>query len=157
MKLVLVGKAAAGKDHLRKRLMDQGLKFGVSCTTRPPRQGEEDGKDYYFKSEADFKTMIEDNVLIEYQQFNGWYYGMTISEFEHCDVLILNREAVDLLPDEIRAQCVVLFLDIDQTIRRQRMEQRNDTADSLERRIQADEEQYKNFTNFDIRVTNADF
>ena len=157
MKLVLVGKAAAGKDHLRKRLMDQGLKFGVSCTTRPPRPGEEHGKDYYFLSDFEFLNLIEANLLIEYQKFNGWYYGMTYVEFNDCDVMILNREAVDLLPAEIRSQCVVLFLDIEQEIRRQRMEERNDTADSLDRRIQADEEQYKDFKNFDIRVTNHDF
>ena len=50
-KLVLVGKAASGKDHLRKRLMDKGLNYGISHTTRPPREGEVDGQDYFFVSE----------------------------------------------------------------------------------------------------------
>ena len=49
-KIVLVGKAAAGKDFFRKRMMDKGFKFGVSCTTRPIRirANEKEGQDYYF-------------------------------------------------------------------------------------------------------------
>ena len=49
-KIVLVGKAAAGKDFFRKRMMDKGFRFGVSCTTRPIRirANEKEGQDYYF-------------------------------------------------------------------------------------------------------------
>jgi guanylate kinase len=157
MKLVLVGKAAAGKDHLRKRLIERGFKFGVSCTTRPPRVGEQNGKDYFFLSEDQFLGLINSGDMIEYQQFNGWFYGLTREEFENSDVIILNREAVDMLPEEIRLKCMVMFLDIDKDTRLERMKERNDTADSLERRINADEQQYVGFENFDVRVTNPDF
>jgi len=157
MKLVLVGKAAAGKDHLRKRLIERGFKFGVSCTTRPPRAGEQNGKDYFFLSEYQFLGLINSGDMIEYQQFNGWFYGLTREEFENSDVIILNREAVDMLPEEIRLKCMVMFLDIDKDTRLERMKERNDTADSLERRINADEQQYVGFENFDVRVTNPDF
>jgi guanylate kinase len=157
MKLVLVGKAAAGKDHLRKRLIERGFKFGVSCTTRPPRAGEQNGKDYFFLTEDQFLGLINSGDMIEYQQFNGWFYGLTREEFENSDVIILNREAVDMLPEEIRLKCMVMFLDIDKDTRLERMKERNDTADSLERRINADEQQYVGFENFDVRVTNPDF
>jgi guanylate kinase len=157
MKLVLVGKAAAGKDHLRKRLIERGFKFGVSCTTRPPRVGEQNGKDYFFLTEDQFLELINSGDMIEYQQFNGWFYGLTREEFENSDVIILNREAVDMLPEEIRLKCMVMFLDIDKDTRLERMKERNDTADSLERRINADEQQYVGFENFDVRVTNPDF
>lgn len=157
MKLVLVGKAAAGKDHLRKRLIERGFKFGVSCTTRPPRVGEQNGKDYFFLTEDQFLGLINSGDMIEYQQFNGWFYGLTREEFENSDVIILNREAVDMLPEEIRLKCMVMFLDIDKNTRLERMKERNDTADSLERRINADEQQYIGFENFDVRVTNPDF
>lgn len=157
MKLVLVGKAAAGKDHLRKRLIERGFKFGVSCTTRPPRAGEIDGQDYHFLQEQDFLNLINSGDMIEYQQFIGWYYGLTRDEFENSDVIILNREAVDMLPEDIRKQCMVLFLDIDKETRLERLKERNDSDDSLERRFQADEEQYIDFANFDVRVTNPNF
>lgn len=157
MKLVLVGKAAAGKDHLRKRLIERGFKFGVYCTTRPPRVGEQNGKDYYFLSEQDFLDLVNLGDMVEYQQFNGWFYGLTRDEFQDSDVIILNREAVDMLPEDIRKECMVMFLDIDINTRLERMQERKDTADSLERRIMADEQQYVDFNNFELRVTNPDF
>ena len=45
-KIILVGKAAAGKDHMRKILQGRGFDYGVSYTTRPRRPGEIDGEDY---------------------------------------------------------------------------------------------------------------
>ena len=47
-KVILIGKAAAGKDHMRKVLEGRGFIYGTSYTTRPPREGEIDGQDYYF-------------------------------------------------------------------------------------------------------------
>ena len=47
-KVILVGKAAAGKDHMRKVMESRGFVYGISFTTRPPREGEIHGKDYYF-------------------------------------------------------------------------------------------------------------
>ena len=49
-KVILIGKAAAGKDHMRKVLEGRGFTYGTSYTTRPPREGEIDGQDYYFIS-----------------------------------------------------------------------------------------------------------
>ena len=54
-KIVLIGKAAAGKDFMRKRMIDRGFTFGISCTTRRPRKGEVDGKDYYFLTREEFE------------------------------------------------------------------------------------------------------
>ncbi len=50
-KIAIVGKAASGKDHLRKQMIKRGMKFGVSTTSRAPREGEIEGKDYHFVSE----------------------------------------------------------------------------------------------------------
>jgi len=107
--------------------------------------------------EQEFLNLINSGDMIEYQQFVGWYYGLTREEFENSDVIILNREAVDMLPEEIREQCMVLYLDIDKDVRLNRMLERNDQDDSLQRRMEADEKQYENFTNYDLRLTNPDF
>ena len=75
-KIVLVGKAAAGKDYLRTRYENRGFVFGVSYTTRPPRKkaNEQEGVDYYFVNEDSFKNMIDNDEFVEYQKFNGWYF-----------------------------------------------------------------------------------
>jgi len=158
-KIVLVGKAAAGKDYLRSRYEDKGFKFGVSYTTRPPRKkaNEQEGVDYYFVSEYEFIEMIGQDKFVEYQKFNGWFYGITKEEFERCDIMILNAEAVDLLSEEYRSRCFVNYIDISIDVRRNRIMERNDPDDDFERRIQADEDQFRNFSNFDCRITNHNF
>lgn len=70
-KIILVGKAASGKDHMRKILQGRGFKYGVSYTTRPKREGEIDGEDYYFVSEQEFKSGIINELWYEWVEFNG--------------------------------------------------------------------------------------
>lgn len=158
-KIVLVGKAAAGKDYLRKRFMHRNFTYGVSCTTRSPRvkAGEVHGKDYYFMTEEEFITLVDSGEMLEYQKFNGWYYGITKQEFERCDVMIMNAEALEMLDEEYRNRCFVIYIDIPIEVRRSRIVERNDPDDNFERRIQADEQQYAEFNNYDIRITNEDF
>ena len=58
MKIILVGKAASGKDFLKNRLSSKGFVSGVSHTTRPARANETDGVDYHFVDEVAFIEMI---------------------------------------------------------------------------------------------------
>ena len=60
-KVILVGKAAAGKDHMRKVMESRGFIYGISFTTRPPREGEIHGKDYYFLTVEEFEQKIFNN------------------------------------------------------------------------------------------------
>lgn len=156
-KIAIVGAAATGKDFLRKRMMDRGMVYGVSCTTRFPREGEVHGKDYYYLTPEEFESKIERGEFVEWQDFNGWKYGLTKDEFERCDVMILNAEAVTLLDAEYRNRLFVIYLDIAEDIRRERLGIRNDKNDSTDRRIIADNEQFRNFFDFDCKITNQDF
>lgn len=156
-KIAIVGAAATGKDYLRKRMMDRGMVYGVSCTTRFPREGEVHGKDYYYLTPEEFESKIERGEFVEWQDFNGWKYGLTKDEFERCDVMILNAEAVTLLDAEYRNRLFVIYLDIAEDIRRERLGVRNDKNDSTDRRIIADNEQFRNFSDFDCKITNQDF
>lgn len=155
-KIALVGPGAAGKDHLRQRFQDRGFVFGVSCTTRPKREGEVHGKDYYYLTDEEFNAGIENGLFAEWQEFNNWKYGLMKPEFERCDVMILNAEAVDLLEPEYRDRLFVIYMDIDREVRLKRLQERKD-FDNPERRIQEDDKQFRNFSNFDCRITNEDF
>lgn len=80
--IVLVGESASGKSSIEKELVKTGkLKKIVSYTTRPPRQGEVDGIDYYFISEEEFKKLQSENFFVEVGCYRGWYYG---SAFRDC-------------------------------------------------------------------------
>ena len=69
--------SGAGKSSLVNALLenDAGLQLSVSCTTRAPREGESDGRDYYFVSEIEFKRMRDDNELLEWAQVHDNFYG----------------------------------------------------------------------------------
>jgi len=157
MKLILVGKGAAGKDHLKKRLVSKGFIAGISCTTRPPRPNEVEGVDYYFLSRSEFERMLEAGEMLEHMEFNGWFYGMTADEFEKSDVMIMSKDGLDILPKEYRERCMVIYLDVDRITRLKRLEERNDINDSIWRRMETDDEQFKDFKDYDLRIKNDDF
>ncbi|KGP73936.1 guanylate kinase [Pontibacillus yanchengensis] len=74
---ILSGPSGVGKGTVRKSLFDKDtdLKYSISMTTRPPREGEVDGVDYFFKTKEEFEDMIENNKMIEYAHYVGNYYG----------------------------------------------------------------------------------
>lgn len=157
MKLILVGKAASGKDYLKQKLAKRGFTVGVSHTTRSPRDNESDGVDYHFIDEGLFKQMIEEDLFVEWMHFNGWYYGQTKEDFAKADVMIMSKDGLDLLPEEYRKECVVIYLDIDRKTRVERLNERDDRNDTVSRRLLADDEQFKGFNDFEIRITNPNF
>ncbi|MFC4598839.1 guanylate kinase [Cohnella hongkongensis] len=74
---VLSGPSGVGKgtvcSALRSKLPE--LVYSVSATTRPPREGERDGVNYFFKTREQFMSMIEKDALLEYAEYVGNYYG----------------------------------------------------------------------------------
>ena len=74
---VLSGPSGVGKGTVRQRLFEQetSLKYSVSATTRKKRPGEKEGVDYFYKTEEEFKKMIENGELLEYAQYVNNYYG----------------------------------------------------------------------------------
>ena len=157
MKLILVGKAAAGKDFLKNRLAKKGFVSGVSHTTRPPRENEVNHKDYHFVDKQEFEDMISCGEFVEYMEFNGWYYGQTKKDFDLADVMIMSKDGLDVLPREYRDQCMVIYLDPPRLTRVERLEYRNDPNDSIVRRMNTDDEQFKDFRDYDLKVRNDDF
>ena len=75
--IILSSPSGAGKSTLARRLMawDNSLSFSVSATTRSPRPGEVDGKDYRFLSDAEFKALVADDAMLEHAHVFGNFYG----------------------------------------------------------------------------------
>ncbi len=78
--LVLSGPSGAGKSSLLNEIIDDigESYFYISTTTRPMRQGEEEGVHYHFVSEEEFKKDIDENHFLEYAVVHGNYYGTSI-------------------------------------------------------------------------------
>ena len=75
--LILSSPSGAGKSTLARRLMawDPTIRFSVSATTRQARTGEEDGREYYFRSRDVFETMVKTGEMLEHAEVFGNFYG----------------------------------------------------------------------------------
>lgn len=75
--VVISGFSGAGKGTVVKGLMNKydNYSLSISATTRAPREGEEEGNHYFFKSKEEFEKMINEDQLIEYAQYVNNYYG----------------------------------------------------------------------------------
>lgn len=157
-KVILVGRAASGKDYLRKIMEGRGFIYGISYTTRPPREGEIDGRDYYFITKEDFEKGIENNFWYEWVEFNGWYYGTSHKQFkEDCNLFIMTPKGISHITPIDRKECTIIYLNISTEKIKERLSNRNMPGDSLERRMHSDEEDFLNFTDFDIMINNPNF
>ena len=74
---VISGFSGAGKGTLMRALLERydNYALSISATTRAPREGEVDGREYFFKTREEFEQMIEHDELVEYAQYVGNYYG----------------------------------------------------------------------------------
>ncbi|MBQ1326438.1 MAG: guanylate kinase [Eubacterium sp.] len=83
--IVISGFSGAGKGTVVKGLCEKyDYKLSISATTRNPRPGEEDGREYYFKTVDEFKNLIDYNGLIEWAQYVDNYYGTPRKFVEDC-------------------------------------------------------------------------
>ena len=75
--LILSSPSGAGKSTLTKMLMgwDPTMRFSVSATTRKPRPGEEDGREYYFRTREAFESMVASGEMLEHAEVFGNLYG----------------------------------------------------------------------------------
>ena len=153
-KLIIIGKAASGKDFLQRQLVSNGWIPLRQYTTRPKRPTEV-GDEYHFVSAEEFDSISK--KLYSIQNFNGWRYGYDIDEALMSDVMIFSpANFFDLIMDnisdrrcgELLYHSIVVYLDIDEDTRRERLSIRykgGKEDDSLERRLRADAEDFKPF------------
>ena len=75
--IILSSPSGAGKSTLARRLMewDPTIRFSVSATTRAPREGEVDGREYFFTRRDDFENMIAQGEMLEHAEVFGNFYG----------------------------------------------------------------------------------
>ena len=95
--IVISGPSGVGKSTVVKGLRDRlPFHFSVSATTRKPRNGETDGIEYFFVSDAEFERLLEDGQLLEWAEYSGRRYGTprgpVIAELEDGHHVLLDIE-----------------------------------------------------------------
>ena len=116
--VVISGPSGVGKGTVRKALFEMpkhNLTYSISMTTRKKREGEVDGKDYYFVSKEEFEKKIEENKFLEYAEFVGNYYGTPLDKVnEQLDLgneVVLEIEVEGALQVKKKVpDCVMIFI-----------------------------------------------
>ena len=82
--IVISGASGTGKGTVCKELLtrEPAIAYSISATSRAPREGEQDGREYYFRTREEFEAMIADGAFLEYADVYGNYYGTPLAPIE---------------------------------------------------------------------------
>jgi len=162
---IISAPSGAGKTTLIHRVMATrpNLAFSISHTTRPPRQGEIDKRDYYFVSREAFREMIENNAFLEWAVVYGEYYGTSAGEIQRLHGLgkdvILDIDvqgALQVMKKLDEKQLVSIFIlppDMD-TLKQRLIARGKDPLERIERRLAAAREEIRQSDRYNFRVIN---
>jgi len=157
-RIIIVGPTCSGKTFLRKRFEERGFTFDISYTTRKPREGEVNGVHYHFVSENEFKYKIEKNYFKEYITYAGSYYGTGEYEWNKCDCFIMETDGVKKISKEERKKCFIIYLNTPLKVRKERLKkERKWNKKEINKRVKQDKIKFKDFNDYDLLITNADF
>jgi guanylate kinase len=162
---VITGPSGVGKGTLISQLLERvpGLELSVSATTRKPREGEVDGRDYHFLSAEEFDRRIEREDFLEFATYSGNRYGTLRSEVRkrldagHSVVLEIEVQGARQVRAAMRESIQVFIAPPDPVVLRERLESRGaDSAEAIDARLEVAEQELAAQGEFAYCVTNAD-
>jgi len=163
--MVLSSPSGAGKTTLARRLIeaDPGIAMSVSVTTRPPRPGEVNGRDYHFIDEAAFKRMREADELLEWARVFDNFYGTPRTPVEKAiksgrDILFdIDWQGAQQLSEKLKHDVVRVFiLPPSAAALEKRLQTRaQDSADVVRRRMEAASAEISHWPEYDYVIVNA--
>ncbi|MDX8398497.1 MAG: guanylate kinase [Mariprofundaceae bacterium] len=163
---VVSGPSGAGKSSLCSAILQQcsALKLSVSCTTRAPRPGEQDGCEYYFLSQHDFIKQRDAGEFLEYAQVHDHFYGTRKLDVERVlaagdDVLLeIDWQGAAQVADKMGSAKRIFILPPSIDSLRQRLMQRDqDSLDVIERRVAAAQDEMNHACEAHYQVVNDEF
>jgi len=163
--IVISGPSGAGKGTVIRAIKERNgdIAYSVSVTTRAPREGEVDGRDYFFRTYEQFKDMLHNNEFLETAEVYGNYYGTPKTYVEK---LLMDGKDVILEIDTVGAQNVkkqfpsaVLIFIVPPAAKdlQERLDKRNTETDEVKaKRLQASEKEFASIKKYDYVIVNND-
>jgi guanylate kinase len=149
--------------HLLKKFPE--LEFSVSACSRPARDGETDGRDYYFLSLAEFRKKIEDGEFVEWEEvYEGQYYGTLKSELQriwnkgHHVVFDVDVVGGLNLKKQFRDRALAVFIQAPsmEILEKRLRDRSSDDEDSIQKRIEKARREMGYASRFDHILVNDD-
>jgi guanylate kinase len=164
--IVIVAPSGTGKSTLIKKLKEEvpQLQWSVSCTTRPQREGEVDGKDYTFISVEEFEKRIANNEFIEWAKVHSNYYGTSKafidSGLENGDYLLfdLDVQGCDSIKEIYGDEAKVIFIEPPsvEELESRLLKRATDSQEVIQERVNNAKQELKRKDDFDYNVVNDD-
>lgn len=164
--IVIVAPSGAGKTTIARRLLNEfpKVKFSVSATTRLPREGEVDGKDYFFLTDEEFDEKVDNDAFLEWEEYSGHKYGTLRSEVDK----LMKSGYFPLLDIEVKGALNIQKLYNSEAISifikppsmeelKKRLDNRgSENEKSLQKRLKRAEMEMSHADDFDFVVVNDD-
>ena len=162
--LVISGPSGSGKSTLCKLLLaDPRVKFSVSATTRKPRPGEVDGRDYHFVAPERFRELVREGAFIEHAEVHGNMYGTLRAPMEEAlargevYVLEIDVQGANQLQALGEPGLYIFIAPPDfETLRKRLVGRGTDRPEVVERRLKKAEDEWRERVKYDHVVVNAD-
>ena len=160
---VISGPSGVGKSTILKELLQrqENIYFSVSATTRQPRPGEVDGVHYHFRTQEDFRQLIEEEALLEWAEYVGNYYGTPAKYVDEAieqgrnvslDIEVQGAGKVaEKRPDAIR---IFIAPPSWQELERRLTERGTDAPDKISGRLKRAREEFESAEKYDYVVIN---
>ncbi|WP_413176158.1 guanylate kinase [Anabaena azotica] len=164
--IVLTGPSGVGKGTLMQKLLQRHpeLYYSVSVTTRSPRTGEVNGKNYYFISRSKFEQLVAQGEFLEWAEFAGNYYGTPrAAVIDHIQsgklvVLEIELEGARQIRASFPSALSIFILPPSFSELEKRIRGRGqDSDEAIARRLHRAQEEIKAADEFDIQIVNDDF
>lgn len=157
--IALFGKAGSGKDTILHALVNKFPdKYNeiVSCTTRPPREGEQEGINYYFLTVDQFTEKVLNGDMLEATEFNNWHYGTALSSLstDKVNVGVFNPEGIRCLMEDNFVDLIAYYVQVGDKERliRQLIREVDPDVKEIIRRFSADEKDFEDLEDIDYQV-----
>ncbi len=152
--IALIGQSGAGKDRMLKELLKSKRNYHeiISCTSRPPREGEVDGINYHFLSNDEFAEQLLEDAFMEATVFNNWAYGTRYQDLdeEKINIGVFNPDGIYNLLERKDIELKVYYLQVSDKTRLIRQLQR-ETEPNIEEIIRRYKTDKIDFADLDFK------
>jgi guanylate kinase len=145
----LLGKSAAGKSSIEKILEQMGHKRIISSTSRPKREKEVDGMDYYFITEQEFAEGLLNDEYYENTIYNNWHYCISkknLDLYNHDYIVVVEPHGYAMLQEKLGKENVIgiyIYINDKERLLRALMREVYPNVDEIVRRYQSDKILFK--------------